>query len=112
MWENALTDKTLESLSTCPKLKKFGIAETWLTWNGGLQYLAKLKGQLTDLDLGNCIIEPADVERLKKEMPNTKILWKGLEAGKDEISKPWIRPKAEKWIPKELLDRVMAGPKP
>ena len=73
---------------------------------------AKLKGQLTDLDLGNCIIEPAVVERLKKEMPNTKIVWKGLEAGKDEISKPWIRPKAEKWIPKELLDRVMAGTKP
>lgn len=108
MWEKALTDKTLETLSTCPKLKKFGIAETWLTWEGGLKHLTKLKGTLTDLDLGNCIIEPGEVERLQKEMPGTKITWKGLGAGKDELSKAWIRPKAEKWIPKELLDRVMA----
>lgn len=108
MWEKALTDKTLESLSTCPKLKKFGIAETWLTWEGGLKHLTKLKGTLTDLDLGNCIIEPAEVERLKAEMPGTKIAWKGIGAGKEELSKAWIRPKAEKWIPKELLDRVMA----
>lgn len=109
MWEKALTDKTLESLATCPKLKKFGISETWLTWEGGLKHLTKLKGTLTDLDFGNCIIEPADVKRLQQEMPGTKIVWKGLSAGKEELSKAWIRPKAEKWIPKELLDRVMAS---
>ncbi len=109
MWDNALTDKTLEILSQCPRLKKFGISETWLTWEGGLRHLVKLKGQLTDLDLGNCIIEPADVERLRKEMPETKIAWKGLEAGKEEILKPWIRPRAERWIPKELIDRAIGG---
>jgi hypothetical protein len=109
MWEKALTDKTLEALATCPKLKKLGISETWLTWEGGLKHLVKLKGTLTDLDFGNCIIEPAELERLRTEMPGTKIAWKGLGAGKEELSKAWIRPKAEKWIPKELLDRVMAG---
>jgi hypothetical protein len=109
MWEKALTDKSLESLATCPKLKKFSISETWLTWDGGLKHLTKLKGQMTDVDFGNCIIEPADVERLRQEMPGTKIVWKGLGAGKEELQKAWIRPKAEKWIPKELLDRVMAS---
>lgn len=64
---------------------------------------------MTDVDFGNCIIEPADVERLRQEMPGTKIVWKGLGAGKEELQKAWIRPKAEKWIPKELLDRVMAS---
>lgn len=108
-WDKLLTDKTLESLSLYPKLKKFGIAETWLTWEGGLKHLTKLKGQLTDLDFGNCIIEPADMDRLKNDLPGTKIVWKGMSAGKDELSKAWIRPRAEKWIPKELLDRVMAG---
>jgi len=108
-WEDALTDKTLESLALCPRLKKFGIAETWLTWDGGLRHLTKLKGQLTDLDFGNCIIEPADVERLRKEMPETKIVWLGLGAGKAQLEVPWIRPRAEKWIPKELLQRAMSG---
>ena len=108
-WEKLLTDKTLETLSTCPKLKKFGIAETWLTWEGGLSHLAKLKGQLVEVDFGNCIIEPADVEKLRAEMPGTKIEWKGFSSGKDELKKSWIRPRAEKWIPKELLERVMAG---
>jgi hypothetical protein len=76
-------------------------------WEGGLKHLTKLKGQLTDVDFGNCISEPADVERLRALMPSTKIVWKGLGAGKEELQKAWIRPKAEKWLPKELLDRVI-----
>jgi len=108
MWEDLLTDKSLESLSTCPKLKELVIAESWLTWEGGLRHLVKLKGQLTELDFRNCIIEPEEVEKLRAEMPGTKISWKGFSSGKDELKKGWIRPRAEKWIPKELLERVMA----
>ncbi len=108
-WENLLTDKSLEILSTCPKLKKIGISETWLTWENGLSHLVKLKGRLTELDLGNCIIEPLEVERLRGELPGTKISWKGFSSGKDELRKGWIRPRAEKWIPKELLERVLTG---
>jgi hypothetical protein len=108
MWENLLTDKSLESLSTCPKLKELVIAESWLTWEGWLRHLVKLKGQLRELDFRNCIIEPAEVEKLRAEMPGTKISWKGFASGKDELKKGWIRPRAEKWIPKELLERVMA----
>lgn len=108
-WEKLITDKSLEALSTCPKLRKFGIAETWLTWEGGLSHLVKLKGVLKEVDFGNCIIEPAEMEKFRVEMPDTKIEWKGFSSGKDELKKSWIRPRAEKWIPKELLDRVMAG---
>jgi hypothetical protein len=108
MWDSTLTDKSLESLSTCPKLKSFGISETWLTWEGGLKHLVKLKGTLKEIDLGNSIIEPADVERLKKEMPDAKIEWGGINSGREELKKGWIKPKAEKWIPKELLQRATA----
>lgn len=108
-WENLLTDKTLEALSTCPALKKFGIAETWLTWEGGLKHLVKLKGQLTEIDFGNSIIEPAEVDRLREAMPGTKITWKGFSSGKDELKKGWILPRAKKWIPEDLLERVLSG---
>lgn len=107
-WESTITDKSLEPLADCPKLHKLTITETWLTWDGGLKHLPKLNGTLTDLDLGICLIEPADVERLRKELPNTKIIWKGLAGAGADFAKPYQRQKASKWIPKDLIDRAIA----
>lgn len=109
-WAPLLTDKTLESLAECPKLTKFGIAETWLTWEGGLQHLAKRKGQLAEIDFGNCIIDPTDVERLKREMPAAKVSWGGPTAAAEELKKSWLRGRAEQWIPKELVQKALGGP--
>jgi hypothetical protein len=106
-WAPLLTDKTLEHLAECPKLTKFGIAETWLTWARGLQHLTKRKGQLVEIDLGNSIIDPADVERLKREMPGTKVIWGGPTAAAEELTKSWLRGRAEQWIPKELIQKAL-----
>jgi hypothetical protein len=84
-WESLLTDKTLEHLAECPKLTKLGIAETWLTWEGGLRHLVKRKGQIAEIELGNCIIAVAEVERLRRELPGTKISWGGPTAAAEEL---------------------------
>ncbi|MEA3210707.1 MAG: hypothetical protein QOE70_3764 [Chthoniobacter sp.] len=108
-WEPLLTDKTLEHLAECPKLTKLGIAETWLTWEGGFRHLVKRKDQLAEIDLGNCIIDAADVERLRGEMPGAKVIWNGLAAAGAELQKEWLRIRAEKWIPKELVGQALAA---
>jgi hypothetical protein len=108
-WAPLLTDKTLESLAECPKLTKLGIGETWLTWEGGLRHLVKRKGQLADLDFGNCIIDAAEVERLRREMLGTKVTWGGPNAAAEELKKSWLRARAEQWIPKELVRKALGG---
>jgi hypothetical protein len=107
-WSSRQTDKSIAALATCPKLKKLAIDQTWLTWEGSLQALAARKTPVADIDFVNCIIEPADVEKLRQATPTAKIAWKGLGSGAEELQKPWIKTAAEQWIPKALLDRVQA----
>lgn len=107
-WEKLLTDKTLEHLAECPKLQKLTLTETWLTWEGGLRHLMKRNDRLTRIDLGNCLIDPAEVERLRSEMPAATIEWRGFAAAGADFSKKWVRAKAEAWIPKELIGKSIA----
>ena len=106
MWLPDTTDKTLEVLGTCPRLRSLQVSETYLTWDGGLRHLAGLKG-LKSLDLKNCLIDPADVEKAKAAMPGAVVAWEGLAgAGATLAASPFARGKAEKWMPKELLAKA------
>jgi hypothetical protein len=107
-WSSRITDKSLESISQCPKMKKITVSDTYLTWDNGLKHLVALKGTLTDIDLADCLIEPADVEHLKKELPNVKITWKGLAAAGAPMGKSYVRSTAQKWIPKEIIEKAIA----
>ena len=108
-WEQRISDDSLDVLSTCPKLRKLRIMETYLTWKG-LSKLVARKETLKEVDLGNSLIDPADVERLRAELPGVQVKWEGLAgAGKVFAGSSWHKSKAEKWIPKELLDRAIAA---
>jgi hypothetical protein len=107
-WSSRQTDKSIAALATCPKLRKLAIDQTWLTWDGSLKDLAARKTPVAEIDFVNCIIEPADVEKLRQATPSSKITWKGLGSGAEELQKPWIKTVAEQWIPKPLLERVRA----
>jgi hypothetical protein len=107
-WSSRQTDKSIATLATCPKLKKLTIDQTWLTWEGSLKDLAARKTPVAEIDFQNCIIEPAEVEKLRQATPSAKIAWKGLGSGAEELQKPWLKSTVEQWIPKELLDRVRA----
>ena len=109
MWTADLTDKSLEALAGCPRLRHLQVAETYLTWDGGLRHLAEKPGALVLVDLKNCLIDPADVERLRAALPTVKVAWEGLAgAGQTLAASSFARGKAEKWMPKELLARAAA----
>lgn len=108
MWTADLTDKSLEALAGCPKLRHVQVAETYLTWDGGLKHLTRLPA-LTTVDLKNCLVDPADVEKLRAALPQAKVEWEGLAgAGATLAASNFSRGKAEKWMPKELLARAAA----
>lgn len=111
MWNPDLTDKSLEALAGCPKLRLIQCSEMYLTWDGGLKHVAKLPS-LAVLDLKNSLIDPADVEKAKAAMPKVKLDWEGLAGtGKTLAESDFSRRKAEKWMPKELLAKAMAEAK-
>jgi hypothetical protein len=106
MWANDITDASLAALATCPKLRHIQIAETYLSWDNGLSHISKLPN-LAILDLKNCLIEPADVDRVKAALPKCKVEWAGLaEAGKTLAGSGFFRGRAEKWMPKDLLAKA------
>jgi hypothetical protein len=110
MWTNDLTDKSLEALAGCPKLRHIQIAETHLTWDGGLKHLAEKPGSLAIVDLKNCLIEPAEVEKLRAALPKVKVEWEGLAAiGTHLAGNNFGRNRAAKWMPKDLLARALGA---
>jgi hypothetical protein len=108
MWTSDLTDRSLEALAGCPKLRHIQIEETHLTWDGGLKHLAEKPGALAVVDLKNCLIEPAEVEKLRAALPKVKVEWEGLAGAGAALTSNFARGKAAKWMPKDLLARAAA----
>lgn len=107
-WGKLMTDETIAHLATCPQLQKLSVGETWLTYEGGLQHLARRKTPLELLDLGNSLILPADVEMIRADLTETDVAWSGLEgAGKVLNESGWHLSKARKWMPADLLETAM-----
>src|SRR5262249_55630198 len=69
-----ITDATLRHLSAIPSLEEIHITETWLTYADGFVYLKKLS-KLNLVSIPNVVAEPGEVEMLKKDLPNVKVVW-------------------------------------
>ncbi|QDU92423.1 hypothetical protein Pla8534_01710 [Lignipirellula cremea] len=70
---NCVTEKCLATLATLPKLRRLGLQETFVTYEGGLKHLAKLTGQLEFVSLKMTLVLPADVEKLKADHPGLEV---------------------------------------
>lgn len=68
-----VTQAALEPLSKIPNLKHLELNETLLAWDGGLEHLAGLKGQLETFTCKEGYIPEGDLEKLKAALPETKI---------------------------------------
>ena len=74
----------------------------------GMKKLVKIKDKLKILDLHNSIVAPTDVEKIKKDLPNTEVKWEGLKSAGVILQKSkWHLGKAKKWMPQELLDEAL-----
>jgi hypothetical protein len=71
--KDRITDKSLVVLATLPKLKRLGIHETFVTYDGGLIHLKPLKGRLKSVSFKVALVLPADVEKLKADHPGLEV---------------------------------------
>jgi hypothetical protein len=70
---NRVTNKCLPVLATVPNLKRLGLHETFVTYDGGLEHLKSLKGTLAFVSFKNALALPTDVEKLKADHPGLEV---------------------------------------
>jgi hypothetical protein len=96
-----VTDKCLPVFATLPKLRELGLHETFLTYDNGLKHLKDHK-QLTTLSLKASLVLPADVEKLKKDLPKliveTSTPAEILEAPNSRGVARWASPEAQEYL--------------
>ncbi|MBA4015559.1 MAG: hypothetical protein C0483_00005, partial [Pirellula sp.] len=99
---NRVTNECLPALATIPKLKRLGLHETFVTYDGGLEHLKGLNGTLEFVSFKNALVLPADVEKLKTDHPGLKIETSTsaeiLAAPNSRGVLKWASPEAVKWL--------------
>jgi len=111
MWDDKITGATVEHLSKIPNLKRFKVVETYLPYEGGLEYLAELGDQIESIDLGNTVVPQADLERLRRELPNATIHHEPIAEIGQLIIDNWkgANRKLRSWAPAEVIDSYVAA---
>ncbi|MEY4566288.1 MAG: hypothetical protein RLY14_1258 [Planctomycetota bacterium] len=74
MASNRVSKKSLSEIAKIPYLTRVGFGECYVTYDEGLAFLAPLKGQLKQIDLTMSIASLADLDRLKSDHPDAKVI--------------------------------------
>jgi len=111
MWSDNITDKALVHMSKMPALKRLKIVETFLSDEGFGPLVERLGDQLTVIELGNTVVPPEDLARLKKSLPQAKIEHDSMAEIGQLIVDNWkgANNKLRKWAPAEVLDAYVAA---
>jgi len=114
MWGDRITGAALEPLAKVPNFKRLRVVETFLAFDGGFEHLLPIADQIESLDLGNCVIPPADLERLPEAFPNATIEHDGIAAVGQLIRDNWkgANRKLRRWAPEPVIDTYAAAPEP
>lgn len=106
MWSEHINNATLVVLGTLPKLERFKIVETYLTFDGGFDQIVKFGDQLKEIELNNTVVPPADLTQLKEALPNTEITHDSMAEIGQLLVENWkgADRKLAKWVPVEVLD--------
>jgi len=74
MASNRVSEKALGAIAKIPNLTRVGFLECYVTYDGGFALLAPLQGKLTEIDLNMSVATQADLDKLKADHPQAKIL--------------------------------------
>jgi hypothetical protein len=96
-----VTNRTLRTLATLPKIKRIGLDETFVTYDDGFEHLKPLKGQLVFVGLKLSLVLPADIEKLKADHPGIEVITSTpAEIGESQ----YIRNQLLRWASLEAIE--------
>jgi len=93
-----ITDKTLEILATIPNIKRIGMVECFVTYDGGFAHLKPLSGQLEAMNLKLSLVLDSDIEKLRADHPGIEVTTSTIE---EVAKKPYRRNQLLKWASPE-----------
>jgi hypothetical protein len=101
-----VTNRSLRTLATLPKIKRIGLNETFLTYDDGFEHLKPLKGQLEFVGLKLSLILPADIDKLKADHPGIEVVTSTpAEVGENQYLRNqllrWASPEAVEYLEQE-----------
>jgi len=111
MWDDKITNQTLQHLAKIPNLKRVQVVETFLSYDNGLEHLAALGDQIEEIDLGNTVVPEQDLARLRAELPGAKIEHKPIEEIGQLIVDNWkgADRKLRRWAPHDVIDAYVVA---
>jgi hypothetical protein len=74
MGKPSVTEKALGAIAKIPNLTRVGLGECYVTYAGGFALLAPFKGKLTEINLSMCVAAQANLDKLKADHPEAKII--------------------------------------
>jgi hypothetical protein len=69
-----VSEKALGAIAKIPNLTRVGLGECYVTYAGGFTLLAPCKGKLTEINLSMCLAAQEDLDKLKADHPEAKII--------------------------------------
>lgn len=102
---NRVTNGSLKTFATLPKLKRLAVQETFLTFEEGLKHLSPLKGRLELLSLKSSLVLPSDLEKFKADHPTLEI---ETSTPAEILASPNSRG-VERWASPEAIEYLKSG---
>lgn len=104
-----ITNKTLKTLATLPRIKRIGMDETFLTYAEGFEHLKPLRGRLQSVSLKQSLVLPADIEKLKADHPGLEVT---TSTPAEIAENRYIFNQLLKWASPEAADHLQTGVSP
>lgn len=109
MGTSKITNKTLRTLATLPRIKRIGMDETFLTYAEGFEHLKPLRGRLESVSLKQSLVLPADIEKLKADHPGLEVT---TSTPAEIAENRYIFNQLLKWASPEAADHLQTGVSP
>lgn len=93
-----VTPAALAKIARIPRIRRVGFRECYVTYAGGLEHLKPLAGQLTEINLGMCLVSPDDLALLKQDHAGVQVVTMTPE----QIAK------THKWVAGNLAEQAPA----
>lgn len=104
-----ITNKTLRTLATLPKIERIGMDETFLTYEDGFEHLKRLRGQLKFVGLKNSLVLPTDVEKLVADHPELEM---ATSTPAEIAENRYFFRQLSQWASPEAVEYLKAGASP
>jgi hypothetical protein len=102
-----VTERAFGAMVKIPGLKRVGLGECYVTYDGGFALLAPFRGKLEEINLSMCVAAPGDLDKLRADHPAAGIITTPVE----EIPKRhiFVAMRLAKQVPPELARPLNAA---